>query len=312
MESPLPPPRALESAFRQLWPGRPLRRFRRDETGWTNLVLEADGRWIFRVPRWPGPARSLTREVRLLEILGEHLTVPVPRPALVGTLDEPNGWPFLVYERLPGSPIVNPSSLRSADRDRLARFLARLLAELDRCPPGALGELGLPAGDRSSWATAYRKLERRYRRVAADRLPAPLDRDISRLFRGFFAVLEESRYRPTLIHCDLWPSHVLWNRARTGPSGVIDWEDARFGDPAFDLSALGELGPTVTRTLIARRRSPEDDSFVERLLFYRRILPLHGVLFGIETGDRSRARAHVRQLRISLRLQTRDVAPSAS
>jgi len=308
MRSPLPSPREIERALRRLWPGRPLGRFRCDQTGWTNLVLEADGRWIFRVPRWPGAARSLTREVRLLEVLGDHLTIRIPRPELVGTLDDPRGWPFLAYRRLPGTPISRPGSLRSPDRDRLARFIASLLSELDDCPYGPLEELSLRPGDPRSWVAGYRRLERRYRRVAAARLPASLDREISGLFREGMSVLAEARYRPTLIHSDLWPSHILWDSERHRPTGVIDWEDARFGDPAFDLTALGSFGPKLMRLLIAQRRSRKDDTFEQRLLFYRRILPLHGLLFGIEAGKPLLVRAHLRQLRRSLSLPSSTAA----
>ena len=40
--------------------------------------------------------------------------------------------------------------------------------------------------------------------------------------------------RPVILHGDYWPGNVLWRHGRL--AGVIDWEDALFGDPLADLS----------------------------------------------------------------------------
>ncbi len=42
------------------------------------------------------------------------------------------------------------------------------------------------------------------------------------------------RNRPVLLHGDFWPGNILWRDGRL--VGVIDWEDARFGDPLSDLA----------------------------------------------------------------------------
>ena len=38
----------------------------------------------------------------------------------------------------------------------------------------------------------------------------------------------------TLLHGDFWPGNLLWLNGQL--SGIIDWEDARLGDPLSDLS----------------------------------------------------------------------------
>jgi aminoglycoside phosphotransferase (APT) family kinase protein len=231
------------------------------------------------------------------------LSATVPRPLVVGSLDRPAGWPFMAYLKIEGTPLANLFSLSRTDRDRLVEFLTRLLRELSEVPLGPLRSLGIEAGDASSWATRYRRLLRRYSRVGAKHVRSRLDDAIRRRFREFFLALEDSRYRPVLSHGDLWPSHVLWNDRLRRPVAVIDWEDARLGDPAFDLTAFADLGPEAGSRLASVRESPRDSRFVERLLFYRRILPLPGLLYGIETGRRSLARQHLAQLSRSLELE---------
>jgi aminoglycoside 2''-phosphotransferase len=244
------------------------------------------------------------REVRLLEFLGQHLTTPVPRPLLVGSMNRPRGWPFMAYEKLPGEPLADVEALSRDEQRRLTKFLLTLFTELSECPAAPLTRLGLSSARKDAWPDRFRRLERRYRGVATGRIPAPMDRKIRELFEGFFNTMSGSRFRPCLIHGDLWPSHILWSRERGRPVGVIDWEDARFGDPAFDLGALGGLAPIFGRELIRRCNAGHDDRFEQRLLFYRRILPLQGLLFGLETRRGTLFRRHLRELRASLELES--------
>jgi aminoglycoside phosphotransferase (APT) family kinase protein len=44
----------------------------------------------------------------------------------------------------------------------------------------------------------------------------------------------EKSHRDVLLHGDFWPGNLLWQKNVL--SGIIDWEDAQFGDPLFDLA----------------------------------------------------------------------------
>jgi aminoglycoside 2''-phosphotransferase len=293
----------VKAAIQRAWPKRPLKKFRIDNTGWTNLMLEADGRWMFRLPRWPQSAQKIGFEVRLLEYLSQRLSVNVPDPVLVGTLRKPEGWPFVAYRKLPGRPLGDLGALDRADRARLSKFLLRLFTELAGLPRAPLNRIGVRPGNKPAWSTRFEALRRRYEKTGPGNLSAGLRREISRRFDEFEGLLCRSRYRPVLLHGDLWPSHILWNSASHRPTGVIDWEDSRFGDPAFDLTALDGIGTNFMDELVAARKRPDDKLFDERLRFYRRIIPLPGLLFGIETGRKALVHAHLRQLQASLLLE---------
>jgi aminoglycoside 2''-phosphotransferase len=248
-------------------------------------MLEADGRWMVRIPRWRSAASSLRFEARLLEYLGDQLTVRVPKPILVGTLETPAGWPFLVYAKLAGAPISDLRALQRAERARLARFLQRLFRELEAVPAAKLRRLGVAPGAPRQYARRFERLRRRYDRLGARRLPVALRSQIRTVLQDTLATLRSSSYRPVLLHGDLWPSHVLWDRGARRPTGVIDWEDARLGDPAADLSALDGIGVESLRVLGEMRRQPHDESFWGRLALYRQLLPLGGFLFGLESNN---------------------------
>lgn len=302
VRSPLPKLSRIEEDLRQTWPASPIRTLQVDQSGWSNLMIDVDGRWMIRIPRWESSMRSMGFEVRLLDFLSEHISVRVPQPKIIGSLSEPAGWPYLAYRKLPGTPLVSLLQLTGPGRARLGSFLEILFSDLDRCPSGPLLRIGAQRGDPATYAERFERLRSRYRRIAATRLPAALRTRVSDTLQEIISTLAISRYRPVLIHGDLWPSHILWSRRSRRATAVIDWEDARLGDPAADLTAFTDLGEGILADVGESRHQRSDTLFWERLSLYRKILPLWGYLFGLETKNRQIARTHLLELRDSLRV----------
>lgn len=255
---------------------------------------------MIRIPRWDSSSRSLGFELRLLEFLAHHISVQVPSPEMVGTLPEPEGWPYLVYPKISGVPLRSVEQLTRTERESLGNFLKKLFSDLGQCPPGALVKIGARRGDPTSYSERFERLQRRYRQLGAGRLPDRLATSVTIALQTILSTLAVSRYRPVLIHNDLWPSHILWNRRAHRPVAVIDWEDARLGDPAADLAAFAGLGAEILVDVAKHRRQRSDSLFWKRLSLYRAILPLGGYLFGLDTKNRAIASQHLVELRTSL------------
>jgi aminoglycoside 2''-phosphotransferase len=260
-------------------------------------MMDADGRWMIRIPRWESSARSLGFEVHLLDFLSQHTSVRVPRPSIIGTLSEPAGWPFLAYPKLPGIPLESLARLTGTERAKLGGFLKGLFADLDRCPARSLLRMGAQRGNPAAYSERFERLRHRYRRIGARHLPSELCSRVYVTLNEIISTLGMSRYRPVLIHGDLWPSHILWSPRSHRPVAVIDWEDARLGDPAADLTAFTDLGEEILADVGGRRRQRGDTLFWQRLGLYRRILPLWGYLFGLETKNSRITRKHLLELR---------------
>ncbi len=58
----------------------------------------------------------------------------------------------------------------------------------------------------------------------------------------------------TMLHGDLLPQNLLWDFHNEGGISVIDWESARIGDPAYDLSIVtrGARQPLQESGILAR------------------------------------------------------------
>lgn len=236
------------------------------EDGWDSLVLEIDGEWIVRVPRRPEVRAALEMEARLLPELAPALPAPVPRFEHAAE----NGIRAVAYRRLPGSPV-------DTSRPRLGGELGRFTAALHEFPVERARKLGVPSHD-LEWRDRYRAfggevLARAGSLLGEDRAAAEAMLDAYLGDDANFA------YRPRLIHADLGPEHVL--TAADEVTGVLDWSDARIGDPALDL-AWGLHGtPAHFAGAVLAAYGPDDPSLPDRALFFHRLGPWYELHYGL-------------------------------
>ena len=100
-------------------------------------------------------------------------------------------------------------------------------------------------------------------------------------------------FEPTLTHADLGPEHVLVREGRV--HGVIDWTDARLGDPAIDLAWALQADPRVAETY------PVDAALARRALVYHALGPWHEVAWGLGHGGRRWVESGLAGVRARLR-----------
>jgi aminoglycoside phosphotransferase (APT) family kinase protein len=233
------------------------------ETGWDSVVLDVDDTWIVRAARTRATAAAYALEAALLPELARALPLAIPVPFRTG--DEPVA--FIAYRKLPGAPF---SPERAApDGDALGAQLGAFLARLHGFPAERARRLGAPDAAREPTVAAFRErvvpLLNATELLAADALLAT------------FLALE---HRPALVHADLGPEHVLVDAGRI--TGVIDWSDARVGDPAIDL-AWALHGATAPFAASVRAAYGADDALAARALVYHRLGPWHEVIYGLDT-----------------------------
>lgn len=174
-------------------------------------------RVVFRQHRSSGVKhhdRTVTRtEHDVLAALHRH-GLAVPEPYLCDDSGTSTA-PYLVIEWVDGSTDPGPDALPAA-LDQMAEFLARLHL-LD---PSTIEVPGLaPIEDPVTVIGAYLPTSDAGRRVRAMLDAGDLSLHVD---------------RQVLLHGDYWPGNVIWRDGRL--VAVIDWEDARLGDPLADLA----------------------------------------------------------------------------
>ena len=236
------------------------------ESGWDSLVLEVDG-YIFRFPRRPEVVEWVEREIALLPELAPTLPVAVPLFEYLG-----DDVTYVGYRKLDGAPAT--SGLRESTGIDLGRFLVALHA----FPVERARALGVPFFDIGAWREW---LEGFCADLRARVLPL-LEPGERLRAETLFSQVAGFDFVPSLVHADLGPGHVLCRDGRV--VGVIDWSDARIGDPALDLSWCLNGTPEVVSAAVAGAYGA-DHGTRERSCFYHRLGPWHEVVYGIDTGQ---------------------------
>ena len=227
------------------------------EDGWDSLVLDVGGEWIVRVPRRDEVRASLATEVRLLPELAPTLPVPIPR-------FEHAKEAAVVYRKLPGAPIADP-------RPSLGRQAGLLLAALHAFPVERARELGVPSHD-LDWRDRYR----RFTREVLDAAGPVLGPEAEAMVAQYLEDDAHFAFAPRLLHADLGPAHLL--AVGDELTGVIDWGDARIGDPALDFAWL--LQQHFAEEVLAAY-GDHDPGLPERALFYHRLGPWYELHYGL-------------------------------
>jgi hygromycin-B 7''-O-kinase len=202
--------------------------FVQSHNGSTVVFLSADA-CIKVHPPLPGFIASHHREVAALKTIAGLLPIATPEFIAEGEVD---GWVYFISTRLRGTPIDAAwDSLDATTRQALATELGEAVAALHRVDPQHVAAVTEP------WST-FRPAQRaravdleRDKGLSTERLDA-LDR-----WLAMMDAVPEPDVRPTLLHTEIGPSHVLIAQGRI--TGLIDFGDCGTGDPEYDLAPVG-------------------------------------------------------------------------
>ena len=208
-----------------------------------------DDEWVFRFPRRAGVEEALELEIALLPAIAPAL--PVAIPAFEHVSRDPL---FVGYRLIRGEPLVDE------DGEGVRAFLEALHG-LDASP------LPLEPHD---WIGSYREQCAEFERVVLPLVDDELRTEAMRLFADVETL---DGFEPVLVHADLGPEHLLVRDGRL--AGVIDWGDARIGDPALDYAWLLNV-PFADWDV--------DPDLRRRARFYHRLGPWYEAHYGVSTG----------------------------
>jgi aminoglycoside phosphotransferase (APT) family kinase protein len=157
-------------------------------------------------------------EFKLLQLLQSY-GLATPTPYHLDQSDEIFPTPYVVIEYIEGTPQFAPSNLTD-----LILQLATQLSRIHTVDCSKLDVSFLPQQEK----ICTEKLKER---------PAKVDESLD---EGHIRDALESvwplphRNKSVLLHGDFWPGNIIWKDGQL--VAVIDWEDARLGDPLADVA----------------------------------------------------------------------------
>lgn len=269
--------------LRERFPALQFREARVVDDGWDSVVLDLDDEWIVRFPRRPEVERWIEREIVLLPELAPALPVTVPHFELIAR----EGPVCAAYRKIHGWPAKRALCVQIGDD------LGRVLSALHGYPVERARALGVPYFDPAAWREHFTRLCDDFRQ----RVVPLLRPDEEEQAEAIFSQVAMLEFVPVLIHADLGPEHVLCRDGRV--AGIIDWSDARVGDPALDLSWCLNGTPLGVADAVARAYGA-DRGLRQRSLFYHRLGPWHEVTYGLDTNQERFVRSGIEGVRSRL------------
>lgn len=208
--------------------------------GTDNVMFILDRHFAVRLPRTPGAAKSLEKELVYAPRLAPMLPAPIPAPVEIGAPTESYPFKWFIARWIEGSnpvPGQPPGPFPANLPVEVARFVRALHSVV---PPAAAEDLFSYRGARAVQSRAVET------RAAIARCGEFFD--TAALHRAWDVALEapEGSGPPAWIHTDLHPGNLLVNHGRL--AGVLDWGGLAVGDPAVDLIVAWNLfGPEERR-----------------------------------------------------------------
>ncbi|MEU2684890.1 viomycin phosphotransferase [Streptomyces hygroscopicus] len=186
-------------------------------------------------PRTEAAARRLPERAAVLRALaGIDLGCRTPRPLFAGGAQDPDEPPYLVLSRIPGAPLADGVLDSPGTAEAVARGCVTLLSGLAAAGEDERARAALPEAPAGAWQEFAAD-------VRTGLFPLMSADGRERAGRELAALDALPHLTTAVVHGDLGGENILWETAGgvPRPSGVVDWDEVRFGDPAEDLAAIG-------------------------------------------------------------------------
>jgi aminoglycoside 2''-phosphotransferase len=271
------PKKALVERIRHEFPNLHIRSARRILSGWDNVVLDVNNRFIFRFPRFKRAEKTLQFETKLLPLLRDHLRVEIPNYTYIAQARR-DQYAFAGYKKIAGTP-VTVTGYRASWTPKLSKSFANFLRQLHSIK--TTGEISSIVSH--DWTTKrMQKYHDQLRKIGYRYLDRNTRQTVEFSFKESIQLLGDSRYKPALIHSDLTDRNILVNPHTGLLSGILDWGDARISDPALDFCGLFEVNRDLGYATVSFYGGSRD--FLDRVDVYWRMLPYFEILYGIYSG----------------------------
>ena len=245
------------------------------------LVVEVNGKWMFRFPRNDIARNAFVVERAFLSRFKSISPLPIPDYQYEGN-------DFGGYHKILGT-LLTPEVFAGLSKPawmRIAQQIGQFLSAIHKYPVQEASRLWVTEG----WGGWYVKIIQNYRETVAPMLSPSARKNTLQHMEQMLAEPFEAR----VIHGDFaFEDHVFFDVQRQELSGVIDFADVTIHDPAYDFQNVLEYGGEKYFEEVMRHyQGVGDAAFFKRTKFHIESRPMreasYSLLFGFEKRFKNR------------------------
>lgn len=263
--------------------------------GWDNSAFIVNDTLIFRFPRREIAVPLLETEWCFLPKLAPRLPLSIPVPKWKGIPSSNFPWPFIGYPKLSGMTACH-ANIPLREREALAVPLAHFLKILHATSEKEISECHIERDNltRIDGNKLTFKIQKNFDDLSLLGLLEHRDKLES-------VIADSQNFRSprssAVVHGDFYIRHLLVNEQHH-LTGVIDWGDVHFGDPAIDLALAHSFLPRSAHDAF-RKAYGEISEPTWALARLRAIFSSsYLILFGHHSGDSIIAREGLLSLKL--------------
>ena len=235
--------------------------FNKTDGSYSDIAI-VNNETVFKFARFDWTAVYLRNEADVVSFIRDYVSMDLPKVEMI--------YPNVTKRSyISGSPLYRNTLLKLDynAQDTIARQIAVFLDQLHNIPVKKAQYAGIENSQmnrtREEWLTELETMKRKIAPYCTEYVKEYLRQIIQP------AVDDEEffEFQPVIIHGDLKPNHILYDKTSRKLSGIIGFANAGFGDPAWDIGILlDHLGENFVMRI--GKYYPISPGYMERARFY--------------------------------------------
>lgn len=250
--------------------------------GWDNNVVILDDKFVFRFPKREKYFDRFKAEVQLLRYLAPKMPVLVPDYQYT-----PDDLSFGGYKMIPGIEMTPGVFNKFTDSQKkvVAEQLGKFLSVMHDTSVEKAKNFGFEEEEEGYW-WSRNHTEQTLKGLREKVFPKLSKEEINWIEYQFAQYLSLSfDFEITVIHSDLVDDHIFVNPEKGKVTGVIDFADTEFSDPALDFAEMWHYGEQFPQQVLCNYEHKVGADFLKRSKFPI-LVHMVGNMLEIENGNK--------------------------
>lgn len=231
--------------------------------GMDSVAFLVNDSYIFRFPKNADVRENLAKEIVALPILQTKLDIQIPHFEYIGRETS-----FVGYQKIEGQFLTKELfySFSKSKQNDIQKSLADFLQTIHQQDIKEFVKCGVEIQDlKANYEWDFENIKKFVFPLISKRNEDFIDKQ----FRNYLKNDENFSFQPVLLHNDLSPDHILFDKENKKLVGIIDFGDIGIGDADYDLMYfLDDYGEEFVHSFLNFYPHPNHEKLFEKLYFF--------------------------------------------